>query len=605
MKLDRTTPRAIASLVGVALLAGCAAIGSGPGREGAARRVPLRIERPETTADYDVLVGELAQAEGDFETARDAYARAAGKDPDSAVLHEKLARLAWQLDDVDGAVREAERALALDPGATRVRLFLGRLYNLRRDFDGLDRVLRTAEGEPLDADSAFALHQVALERQDLALAESLARKLMALEPDQLRGLLGLVAVQEQRKEYAAAEAVIRGGLERFPGHFLLYMRLAQLEHVRGNRPGEIAIYRELLEKHPNHYGVLQRLGQAQIDANDTAAAIATYQRIVEAYPDDLNSMRRLASLEFATGRYEAAAKRLEQVLQREPGDSELALAVGQIRRAAGDDAGAIEVFDRVAPGDPRYVEARIQISLVLEGQGEAAQALAEMERLRAASGGRAASGVRAVDLRAAALRVVLGDHDGARALLESLLDGSGNDAEVYYQIGTLEGDRHRIDEALAAMQRVLELDPKNAAALNYIGYSWAERGENLEQAEELIQRALALSPGDGYITDSLGWVYYKMAELHFREARKDEALALLERAQKQLLQAVELTGGDPVVSEHLGDVHLLRGEKTRALDYYEEAVKLEMREEEQPNLLEKIESLRRDLGRPAPSDGAP
>jgi Flp pilus assembly protein TadD len=155
------------------------------------------------------------------------------------------------------------------------------------------------------------------------------------------------------------------------------------------------------------------------------------------------------------------------------------------------------------------------------------------------------------------------------------------------------------------MQKVLELDPKNAAALNYIGYSWAERGENLEQAEELIQRALSLAPGDGYITDSLGWVYYKMAEMHFREARKDEALALLERARKHLLQAVELTGGDPVVSEHLGDVHLLRGEKARALDYYEEAVKLEMRESEQPNLLEKIESLRRDLGRRAPSDGAP
>ncbi len=597
MKRDCSTQRGLTSLFGVVLLAGCASMGPVTSREAAGP--PPRIERPESSPDYDVLVAELAQAEGDFETARAAYSRAVGKDPSSVVLHERLARLSWQLDDVDGAVREAERALALDPSSTRIRLFLGRLYNLRRDFAGLDRVLRDANGEPLDADAAFALFQVALERQDLPQAEALARKLMVLEPDQLRGLLALMSVHEIRQEYDQAELVIREGLKRFPGHFLLYMRLAQLEHTRGNRPGEIAIYRELLEEHPDHYGVLQRLGQAQIDANDATAAIETYTRIVEAYPDDLNSMRRLAALEFAAGRFEAAAKRLEQVLRRAPGDSELAIAVGQIRRAAGDAAGAIEVFDRVPPGDPQYIEARIQISLVLESEGRVREALDEVERLRAGQAGRI------VDLRAAGLRSALEDYDGARALLESLLDGSEGDVEVYYQLGVVEGSRKRVDEALASMQKVLELDPGNAAALNYIGYSWAERGENLAEAEALIQQALASSPDDGYIADSLGWVYYKMAEIHFRESRKDEALALLEKARKQLLEAAELTGGDPVVSEHLGDVHLLRGEKARALDYYEEAVGLELREAEQPNLKSKLEQLRRDLGRPPPPDGAP
>jgi tetratricopeptide (TPR) repeat protein len=596
---ERPPLRALASLLGVLGLAGCASMGPAAPSADEAAGPPPRIERPETTADYDVLVGELAQAEGDFEAARAAYSRAAGKDPDSVVLHEHLARLSWQLDDVDGAVTEAERALALDPSSTRVRLFLGRLYNLRRDFAGLDRVLRDAKGEPLDADAAFALHQVALERQDLDQAEALARKLMVLEPDQLRGILALVSVLEVRQQYDEAEKVIRRGLERFPGHFLLYMRLAQLEHVRGNGKGEIAIYRELLAEHPDHYGVLQRLGQAQIDANDANAAIETYTRVVEAYPDDLNSVRRLASLEFAAGRFESAANRLEQILKKEPNDTELAIAVGQIRRASGDPAGAIEVFERIPPGDPQYVEARIQISLVREAQGQTALALDEMERLRAGQAGRI------VDLRAAALRGAVGDHDGAKALLESLLDGSEGDVEVFYQLGVNEGARHRVDDAMTYMQKVLELDPRNAAALNFIGYSWAERGENLEQAEALIRKALSISPDDGYITDSLGWVYYKMAEMQLRASHQAEALALLDKAQKQLLHAVELTGGDPVVSEHLGDVALLRGDKARALDYYEEAEGQDVREAEQPDLKTKIEKLRRDLGRPVPPASRP
>ena len=62
------------------------------------------------------------------------------------------------------------------------------------------------------------------------------------------------------------------------------------------------------------------------------------------------------------------------------------------------------------------------------------------------------------------------------------------------------------------MRASLERDADNPHALNFIGYTWAERGENLEEAEALIARALELSPDDGYITDSLGWVYFMRAQ---------------------------------------------------------------------------------------------
>jgi predicted negative regulator of RcsB-dependent stress response len=76
---------------------------------------------------------------------------------------------------------------------------------------------------------------------------------------------------------------------------------------------------------------------------------------------------------------------------------------------------------------------------------------------------------------------------------------------------------------------------------------------------------------------------------------QDDGLVLLERARDQLLLAVELTGGDPVVAEHLGDVHMLLDQKGRALEFYEEAVELEYRKDEQPELIEKLERLRQEL----------
>jgi len=168
---------------------------------------------------------------------------------------------------------------------------------------------------------------------------------------------------------------------------------------------------------------------------------------------------------------------------------------------------------------------------------------------------------------------------------------------VLYQLGVLHGMHQRVDEALEYMRRTLDENPENAHALNYIGYTWAERGENLDEAEAMIRRALEQRPNDGFITDSLGWVYYMRARPLLDAGERARGLEYLEKARDQLRLAAELTGGDPVVSEHLGDVHRLLDDKQRALEFYREAVELEYREEEQPDLLEKLERLQDELGR--------
>ena len=153
------------------------------------------------------------------------------------------------------------------------------------------------------------------------------------------------------------------------------------------------------------------------------------------------------------------------------------------------------------------------------------------------------------------------------------------------------------------MQEVLKRNPENAQALNYIGYVWAERGENLDEAEQMIRKAVRLNPKDGYIIDSLGWVYYMRARSLIAQQDRLQGLSLLDQALTQLDLAMELTGGDPVVSEHLGDVYLLMDQKQRALECYQDAVDLEPRTAEQPNLTEKLERLRMDIGEEVLRDG--
>jgi Tfp pilus assembly protein PilF len=100
---------------------------------------------------------------------------------------------------------------------------------------------------------------------------------------------------------------------------------------------------------------------------------------------------------------------------------------------------------------------------------------------------------------------------------------------------------------------------------------------NLGEAEQLIQRAMELEPADGYITDSMGWLYYKKGEFK-------EALAMLEKA-------ISLVPDDPIILEHIGDVHMKINNREKALEFYKKA--LIKKEKDTETLLEKINKLSR------------
>jgi Flp pilus assembly protein TadD len=114
------------------------------------------------------------------------------------------------------------------------------------------------------------------------------------------------------------------------------------------------------------------------------------------------------------------------------------------------------------------------------------------------------------------------------------------------------------DASMDTMRRVIALDPRNANALNYLGYTYADLGRDLDEAERLIVAALKIKPDDGYITDSLGWVYYKKGDYP--------------RALKHLKRASELVPDDPVIMEHVGDAYLKLNDRANALTYYQKAM---------------------------------
>ncbi len=580
-------------LVGGLWLAGCASLGTGspdPAAPAAAAAVD-----PDAPAEFHFLVGRELELEGRLREAQAAYRRASAKDPDDAFLHRKLAQLAIRHGDLEEALSEGQRAMELEPEDDDTRLLLGTIHRVRRDAAAAESTLLGPDGQPRSADAGFLLYTIYAEVERLDAAEATAQWLVADDPDSLRGWFALANAYQRQDRPADAEEALRSALERQPGSLAVYNALARSRHMQGDRAGEIEVYREVLAHHPNHHATLSSLADALLAERRVDEAIGVLETLETNHPSDVRSSVRLALLEYDQGRYQEAASRLERALAERPAEHGVAYFLGLVRQRLGKNEAALEAFGRIPEGHGRYVDARTQMAAIFEDRGEYERAIEAVEQARQAKP------TRALDLYAASLQAKVGEFDDAVALLERLLEDAPEDDELLYNLGVLHGEAQRHDRALYYMERALERNPDNPSVLNYIGYTWAERGENLDEAEAMITRALELRPEDGYIADSLAWVWYMRARplvASGRPALVAEGRSLLRRARAQLYRADELAGGDPVIAEHLGDVYLLLEDKNRAYHHYGRALQLDPREAEQPELRDKFERLRLEIGAP-------
>ena len=136
-------------------------------------------------------------------------------------------------------------------------------------------------------------------------------------------------------------------------------------------------------------------------------------------------------------------------------------------------------------------------------------------------------------------------------------------ADFYFSYGVSAEQAGRFTKAAESLKKSIEMDPANAArADNYLGYMWADRNENLDEAEVLIRRAVEQEPENGAYLDSLGWVYFKKG-LHAQ-------------ALKALLRAAELLKeDDAVVFDHIGDTFDKLGRTAEAVEYWQKAFQLD------------------------------
>lgn len=523
------------------------------------------------TADESVfgayLAGEFALKTGEIDAAAEAFRTAAAMRPNNDELEQRLFFLNVASGDVDAAVAQAENLLEAGSDFGEPRLLLaiaairdGRFEEALQQADQLDApglgslllpfVRAWATYGQGDAEAARAL----LEGSDDGALDTMRRfhraALAALDSRPDEALIDL-------------DAVMTGDGAGAPARIMqLFARVL----IDAGRPEEA---RERLEQHLALYDddivreQLARLNRGERVALPFATPQAGTADAMLGLAEGLGVRNGgMQGLFFASlARYLA------------PENAESTLLIGEIYARLENYQAALTALETVPESAPQWWQAQKLRGEVLDAMGEVDQAADAFRQLAGSNPERIDPLIDLGNLYRRHERYAEAEPPYSEAI-GKVPELENRHWRLLYFRGITYERTERWPEAEADFLKALELEPDQPFVLNYLGYSWVDQGLNLERALDMLTLAVDLRPEDGFIVDSLGWVYYRLGEF-------DKAVSYLERA-------VELQPGDPVINDHLGDAYWQVGRTREARFQWERALSLEPAEKEVPLIEAKL-----------------
>jgi tetratricopeptide (TPR) repeat protein len=525
-----------------------------------------------------------------------------------------------QQQNVTNAIRHLEQAFdpPMSAADANLRAMLARLYIANENYDKAIPVLADlVKQEPGWSDGPTLL----IEAYSAAgRANDAITWLEESAPDNPRLYAALGEFYARSRRWTDAASAYDKALEASPNSFDWRLGMAEALLNAGNRADIIRsrdVLREAVTIRATDERALYLLSEAERAAGDTEAAETAARKLIAQNPRNQRGFLALVQALEEQRRFEPIVDALVPALQnfRSANNGSVALRallphLGFAYQELGQYDKAIAAFEearRVSPNDASITGYLIQAQLAAKNYNAAAEIA------------RAARAVRPTDLRLVRLESVAlrrsGKVDQSVALLEEFAQKNGEspeahvalaqgyldanrgaqaikvlrdaqtrfpgETEITFELGAVLDRQKRYAESEAIFRDLIAKEPDNAAALNYLGYMLAERGERLGESVDFLKRALAIEPENGSYLDSIGWAYFKDGKL-------DLALENMKRAADQLQS-------NSVVQSHYGDVLFKLGRFDDAIGAWQKALKGDGDSIDRNDLDKKIRSARQKL----------
>ncbi len=525
-------------------------------------------------AYYHYLKAQESRNSGDIDKATASLEKALAEDPGSLILQKELGQAYIGKGEYEKATQILETALVKHPKDVDLLLILGTAWfameNLEKAITAYSRILTV---DPSQDQIYFILGELHAQNNDPDSAIHIYRDALRMDPDSFRAYYYLGKTYMEKGDPFKAEENFIKSLEKNadldPARFALIEVYKQAE----NHEKVLAGYNEIIERDPSNVRAHFDLALFHLKQGRKPQAKAVMESLMEKGHDASAVTRQMGLLYLEAKDYAEAIDAMSTYLAQHPEDPDIPYFLGMAFEKSNQIPQAVEVYKKVPLASNYYHNALVYTAILSEDPEDLALAIKETEKT-VQNNTATLEGM----VLLASLYEMDKQYQQAADLLEQALKDHGDEPTALFRLGVVYDKWDKKDEAIRVMKKVIALAPEDPGALNYLGYTYADLGINLEEAEKLILKALQKKPEDGYITDSLGWVYFK-------QEKYEKALPLL-------IKAVNLVPDEPTIQEHLGDAYLKNGNNEMAQKAYEKALSTAKEEKAINKLNEKLNKLR-------------
>jgi tetratricopeptide (TPR) repeat protein len=516
---------------------------------------------PERTGDdqsryYHYLASQKRITEGDMKRAVKELDKVIALDGETPFLRREMAMYYLQQQNTDEALALLEKNIEQDPEDTESMFLYARaLEILNRGDEARSFYERLITDESAEESVFLRLGDIYLEENDLDNAFRVYSILVEKYPDSYAGHFYLGKIYSIREEYDKAEEHIKQTMALLPGLEEPRYELADIYKRKGRIEDAIEIYRDVVENNADNIYAALELGILYHQNGYPEKARMIFNDIGLGKSGDSRLFRIIGQDYLDAERIEEAKVILEGVLETAAEKSGIYYLLGIALSGTGEREDAISNFLNVGEASTFYIRARIQAALLYQELGKLDDAIEQMNTVIEQQ-----SDNQDLYMFLALFYEEKEAYENASKTFKEGLRLNEKNVQMNFRLGMVYDKMGERKKCIEQMKKVINLEPLHVNALNYLGYTYADMSIHLDEAEKMILTALKQKPDDGYITDSLGWVYYKKGDF--------------EQAAEHLERAVQLVPDDPTIREHLGDLYNKMAQPQKALDAYRRSLML-------------------------------